>query len=259
MLMFRTVKVALWGNKCDLSISAGASNYEKNVDPVGQADLLQPHVLCDDTVNVWRLLRSLKRCDCVDIVLDNAGFELFTDLCLAEFLVSSGMACRVRFHGKLIPWFVSDVTASDWQWTLEQLATSSTAELCKLGQRWQLYLSDGVWQFSAHPFWTLPYDFASMKSAAPDLYDQLSAASVVLFKGDLNFRKLVGDLAWPTTTPFAVALRGFLPAPLCCIRTLKCDIAVGLAEGQAETVQAQQADWMITGSYAVIHFANTTL
>lgn len=248
------VQVALWGNKCDLSISAGASNYQTDVNPIAQATVLQRYVLCDDTSRIWQLLSSMKPGCCVDIVLDNAGFELFTDLCLADFLVSSGMASRVRFHGKLIPWFISDVTMTDWQWSLDQLATSSTAALCQLAQRWQQYLSDGVWQFSAHPFWTLPHDYASMKSVAPDLYDDLVTAGLVIFKGDLNYRKLVGDLAWPTTTAFSVALRGFTPAPLCCVRTLKCDLAVGLAEGQAESTRAQYADWMIDGSYAVIQF-----
>jgi len=249
------VQIALWGNKCDLSISGGASNSQTNVDVLGQVNLLEPYVLCDETSQVWNLV-SLKRQCCVDIVLDNAGFELFTDLCLAEFLISTGMASHVRFYGKQIPWFVSDVTASDWQWSLDQLTTSSSAELRTLGQRWQKYLADGVWRFSTHPFWTLPYDFAAMKSVAPDLYDDLSTADIVLFKGDLNYRKLVDDRAWPTTTPFTVALRGFSPASLCCIRTLKCDLVVGLAEGQAESAQAQHGDWMITGSYAVIQFSN---
>jgi len=251
-----TLQIALWGNKCDLSISGGASNSQTEADVVGQLSQLQACVLCDDTPLVWNHLVSLKpqRC-CVDIVLDNAGFELFTDLCLAEFLVSAGLASRVRFHGKLIPWFVSDVTASDWRWSLDQLATSSSATLRTLGARWQQYLADDVWQFSTHPFWTLPCDFAAMKSTAPDLHDDLSAADVVLFKGDLNYRKLVDDRVWPPTTPFATALRGFSPASLCCLRTLKCDLVVGLAEGQAESTQAQHADWMITGSYGVIQFS----
>jgi len=247
-------QVALWGNKCDLSISGGASNYEKGVDPIGQANVLRQNVLRDETSHVWSMLASLKPCRFVDIVLDNAGFELFTDLCLAEFLISSGTASRVRFHGKRIPWFVSDVTASDWQWSLEQLITSSAAELCQLGQRWQQYLLDEVWQFSTHPFWTLPCDYTSMKSVARDLYDNLSSADLVLFKGDLNYRKLVDDRAWPTTTPFSIALRGFSPTSLCSLRTLKCDVVVGLAEGQAESTRSQHADWMLTGSYGVIQF-----
>jgi len=250
------VQVSLWGNKCDLCFSAGDNNYETNVDPIRQAKLLQSNIVGDDdTALVWQLLESAKPHRCIDIVLDNAGFEFFTDLCLAEFLISSGTASQIRFHGKQIPWFVSDVTASDWQWTLEQLSNSSMATLCQLGKRWQQYLLDGIWQFSTHPFWTLPYDYTSMKSVARDLYDDLSAADLILFKGDLNYRKLVGDRAWPSTTSFNVALCGFSPTSLCCLRTLKCDVVVGLPEGQAESTQAQDADWMLTGSYAVIQFA----
>ncbi len=56
----------------------------------------------------------------VDVILDNAGFELVTDLVLADFLVSAGLAKQIRFHGKSIPWFVSDVTKQDFEWTIMQ-------------------------------------------------------------------------------------------------------------------------------------------
>ncbi len=49
----------------------------------------------------------------MDIVLDNAGLELYTDLVLADFLISSGLAARVVLHGKLLPWFVSDTLEED--------------------------------------------------------------------------------------------------------------------------------------------------
>ena len=37
----------------------------------------------------------------MDLVLDNAGFELVTDLCLADFLVTSGLASKVVLHAKV--------------------------------------------------------------------------------------------------------------------------------------------------------------
>ena len=77
-----------------------------------------------------------------------------------------------------------------------------------------------MWKIRRDPFWTFPHDFSEMATAAPELYEELSASKLVIFKGDLNYRKLVGDLEWPVQTSFSKALRGFRPAPLVALRTL---------------------------------------
>ena len=59
-----------------------------------------------------------------------------------------------------------------------------------------------------------------MATAAPELYEELSDSKLVIFKGDLNYRKLVGDLDWPVQTSLSKALRGFRPAPLVALRTV---------------------------------------
>uniref|UniRef100_A0A3Q3IFX5 Sugar phosphate phosphatase n=2 Tax=Monopterus albus TaxID=43700 RepID=A0A3Q3IFX5_MONAL len=252
--------VSLWGNRCDLSISAGQENAQKT-SPIDSLSSLQPFILVDDSSMVWSTLSSTQRpvqvTQCrVDIVLDNAGFELVTDLVLADFLVSSGLAREIRFHGKSIPWFVSDVTANDFQWTIRQTMAANNKWMSKSGVQWQRYLKEGVWSYQDHPFWTQPHEFCDMAADAPDLYTTLQGADLVLFKGDLNYRKLTGDRYWDHTVGFDTALRGFGPAPLCSLRTLKANVQVGLQPGQGEKLTLQDPDWMTSGKYAVIQFCS---
>jgi hypothetical protein len=65
----------------------------------------------------------------------------------ADFLLQSGLATQIRFHGKRFPWFVSDVTKKDWEWLLNTLVygqlfpQASDVELeslRRLGTRWKV-------------------------------------------------------------------------------------------------------------------------
>ncbi|XP_047429560.1 damage-control phosphatase ARMT1 [Mugil cephalus] len=260
---YKLLQVSLWGNKCDLSISAGQENSQK-ISPIDSLNSLQPFILVDDSNMVWSTLMSAQRpgqsgktaADRVDIVLDNAGFELVTDLVLADFLVSSGLVRQIHFHGKSIPWFVSDVTANDFQWTIRQTMAANHKWMSKSGFHWQSYLKEGVWLYHDHPFWTQPHEFCDMAADAPELYATLQRADLLLFKGDLNYRKLTGDREWDHTVGFDTALRGFGPAPLCSLRTLKANVQVGLQPGQGEKLTSQDPSWMTNGKYAVIQFSN---
>lgn len=59
----------------------------------------------------------------------------------------------------------------------------------------------------------------------------------MIFKGDLNYRKLVEDRKWDPTTSFEVATGGknFLPnTNFAIVRTVKADTISGLQKGLAE-------------------------
>ncbi|XP_034018467.1 damage-control phosphatase ARMT1 [Thalassophryne amazonica] len=253
----RLLQVCLWGNQCDLSISAGKDVSQKS-NCLDSLSSLQPFILVDDSNMIWSILTSPQTCGKiavrVDIVLDNAGFELVTDLVLGDFLISSGLAREIHFYGKSFPWFVSDVTARDFQWTIRQTMAANHKWLSKSGFQWQKYLKEGVWFYHDHPFWTLPHEFCDMAADAPDLYSTLQGADLLIFKGDLNYRKLTGDRAWDHTVGFGTTLRGFEPTPLCSLRTLKANVQVGLQPGQAEKLSAQDPEWMVSGKYGVIQF-----
>lgn len=258
----KLLQVSLWGNKCDLSISAGLDNSQKS-NPIDALPDLQRFILVDDSNKVWSTLVAAQGCRSsgtkrarVDIILDNAGFELVTDLVLADFLVSAGLAKQIRFYGKSIPWFVSDVTKQDFEWTIMQVLASNHKWMSASAVQWKHFMKDGTWSYHDHPFWTLPHEFCDMATDAADLYTMLQGSDLILFKGDLNYRKLTGDRIWEHTVRFDRALRGFQPAPLCSIRTLKANVQVGLQPGQAEQLSSEDPDWMTNGKYAVIQFSS---
>ncbi|EDO44083.1 predicted protein [Nematostella vectensis] len=248
------LQFCLWGNKCDLSISSGEILSGQTDKLASRIHHMKERILVDNSDEVWTQLQD-KSNGRVDFIMDNAGFEFFTDLCLAEFLVHTNLASVIYLHVKEIPWFVSDTTPHDVLWTLNQLKNSAEPALSSLGKKWSQRIEDGTFIIRQHQFWSLPNDYSDMKSLASDLYQDLSNSKLVIFKGDLNYRKLVGDRKWKPTVPYREALWGFCPAPLCALRTLKCECIVGLSEGQAERIAANEKDWMINASYAVLQYA----
>ncbi|XP_037072979.1 damage-control phosphatase ARMT1-like [Pollicipes pollicipes] len=245
--------MSLWANKNDLSITSG-EHVSQEMSPLLQLVELNRFVLINDSARVFEQLQLLRSREHVriDIVMDNAGFELFSDLCLADLLVSLNIAQSMIFHIKAIPWYVSDTTQADVQRMLQRmLAADDKAALPRLAKRWQDYIDSGLWRFEADPFWTTPLPFSRMASEASGLYTHLQAADLIIFKGDLNYRKLLGDRNWPHATRFCVSLEGFHPAPLVALRTLKADLVSGLT-AEREALTADDPRWMISGEWALV-------
>ena len=234
----------------------------ESIDTPQQAQALRTNILADHTTALWGLLEIVDRPKSegkprrFDIVLDNAGFEIFTDICLAEWFLSAGLADKIHFHCKKLPWFVSDALTKDFSWTLDTLASSADKSLSTLGQKWKERVQNGSFVVTDHSFWTTSYEYAAMKTIAPDLYEQLATSYLVFFKGDLNYRKLLADRNWLYTEDFSIALGGFQPTNVCALRTLKADLVTGLPPGVASRVASENKDWMIAGQYAVLQVHN---
>lgn len=54
------IEASLWGNKCDLSLSAGEENSQK-VDIFSQLDLLRPNIVHNDVAVLVEYILSKKR------------------------------------------------------------------------------------------------------------------------------------------------------------------------------------------------------
>lgn len=251
------MKLNLWGNRCDLSITSGKEAKTLS-SPFAAILDLDDSVLVNQIEQTYECITSGNSNDnIIDIVNDNVGYELFTDLCLADFIIREKIAKTVRFHVKAMPWFISDVNVSDFNWTLKTLRSHPDENVSQLGQRCSDYLFSGKFVLiePVHSFWTTGYEFDKMKEIDQHLYDLLSESHLIIFKGDLNYRKLLGDFNWKYTTPFQEALRNFRPSNLCSLRTIKADLICGLQSGEAENLFKHNENWMETGEYGVIQFA----
>uniref|UniRef100_A0A1I8MGX9 Sugar phosphate phosphatase n=1 Tax=Musca domestica TaxID=7370 RepID=A0A1I8MGX9_MUSDO len=259
------LKLNLWGNKCDLSLSSG-----KDVKPLENLSQLivslNTNILVDDSAAIWNCLnqqpaqqQQVADTKYVDLICDNAGFELFTDLLFGQYLLQNALAKVVRYHVKAMPWFVSDTTAQDIHKTLKYLEGHKSHVLRDFGKRCSKYFEEGAFQIAEESyFWTTPYEFYRMSEINPKLYKDLSTSSLLVFKGDLNYRKLLGDFNWNFSDDFRKCLRGFNPTRLCTLRTIKGDLLCGLKPESvkcpdlARQLSEGKNDWMFTGNYAVI-------
>lgn len=278
------MQLALWANKSDLSLNEMSADKIQSqklaINIRDSLDSLQENVLCDNMSEVWFKIQSIKsevrdimkRGDkpkqqiYIDLVADNSGYEVFVDFCLIHFL--SLLLCggqenevvKFRIHLKRMPWFVSDALKQDVDWLLKFLtASEQDSNLQAIGQKWKSFLDSNYWQLEQHKYWTLPNDYSEMQSIAPDLYSQLSESKLIIFKGDLNYRKLTGDRKWHILTPFRAALRGFMPAPLVALRTAKADIVVGIEDVNIFAKinnNELPRDWMISGDFGLIQFVD---
>lgn len=192
-----------------------------------------------------------------EMVNDNAGYEMITDFCLADFLITHGFCKKVVFNLKQIPWFVSDVTILDFRWLIRRMINNENANFKKFGIRWNKYIREKTWIIETDPFWTTPLDFTYMEEKAPHLYNRLGEAKLVIFKGDLNYRKLFGEKNWEPSTPVPVASQNFAPTRWCVLRTLKSDIICGLPKGLADELDVLEPSWLVSGDFGVIQFSET--
>ena len=241
---FRQLLLAdLWGNQADMSMwAAGDAAMPNHTDAAGQL----AHLLIDDGTAVQTLLqRPLQQ---IDFIIDNAGFELIGDLCLADYLLATDHATSVWFHLKLFPTFVSDATLIDVEATVAYLRQNDAPALQQFGERLTTYLVNGRLRLTTHPFWTSPHPLWQLPA---DLRQKLASASLTISKGDANYRRALGDAHWPFNTSFADIV-SYLPMPALFLRTCKSEVLAGLADGRAAQLDQLEEDWVRNGRWGVI-------
>lgn len=267
LLFIEMTEIALWGNATDLSLLANLTLEDlQNLQGREAIQESQRNIVDNDTDDVWEYLqRTLGQASRqIDIVLDNAGFELFTDVLYAAYLLDAGIATSVRLHTKQFPWFVSDVIPSDVESLFEHLESGECFPgreyLDQLIPRLRKFFQSGAITTTSDPFWTTPFSFHELPSKAPALFKELQDSYLVIFKGDLNYRKLTRDGLWPHTTTYEEALGPLgkqSGIKILALRTNKSDVCVGVpTQSKVDRLnkEAPGGAWIRNGKYAVVSF-----
>ncbi|MCJ1269406.1 hypothetical protein MMC22_009298 [Lobaria immixta] len=301
ILFTEMCEICLWGNATDLSLLTSLT-YE-DIQKLQGAEARKTsgkNIIVDNLPAAYDVLKKTQENQekgerRIDIILDNAGFELFVDLILAGYLLSAGLATQIVIHPKSIPWFVSDVLPADFAALLNALSDPQSfyttpsdedrnadrnadkepkalserevSDLVFLFQHWSGFHQEGKLLIRPNLFWTSAGSYWRIPGVSADLYNDLKMSELVIFKGDLNYRKLTGDAAWSPTTPFSTAI-----GPLgtnsgvrtLALRTCKADVVVGLSDGEDERLRAIEGGggdtgarkWAWSGKWAVVQFCD---
>jgi hypothetical protein len=223
---------SLWGNQADLGFRIGLTSH-----PEAEG------IVADDSAALWSALGPAAD---VILVADNAGRELLADLVLIDHLLEHDLAASVTVHVKPHPYYISDATTTDLVACLRRLAETAS----EISARLWAAMATGRINVFTHEFYCSPGSFHDMPA---DLRSVFEPASVTLVKGDLNYRRLVGDRAWPPTTPFATVV-SYFPGPVAALRTLKSDVLTGIDAAKLAELDAGGPRWRTDGSHGLIQF-----
>ncbi|KAF4589172.1 DUF89 domain-containing protein [Ophiocordyceps camponoti-floridani] len=292
LLFFELFEICLWSNATDLSLLTNLT-YEdiQKLQGAEARKASEANILINNLPAAYRLLYKAraegKKVRRVDFVLDNAGFELYVDLFLASFLLLAELATEVILRPKSMPWFVSDVVPDDFTTLLnaisdpatffqtptedEKLQDKAPAPLSEkqvndmifLFQDWAGRHAEGQLIIRPNRYWTAGGSFWRLPHEAGELHDDLKTSELVIFKGDLNYRKLTGDARWKPTTSFQQALGPMgknSGINVLSLRTCKSDVVVGLPSGKDEELRKTDGGggdsgarkWATSGKWGVV-------
>lgn len=231
---------ALWGNQADLS------NLDGQIDSSGGS---QQQLIRDDSIEAYNLLKIQPRK--VIYFLDNIGKELYFDLALMDYLLQNNLAASITVVLKNQPFFVSDVMTADFERALTVLAKVPEKSIQTLISRTRKTQQQGQLQLEAPSFLTTSRMYRQIPE---ELKAKLQAADLALLKGDVNYRRLVGDRHWEPTTPLGRAA-GYFPTAFLSLRTQKAELVVGLKQDQIDWFNEHaEPDWMTSGKWGLISF-----
>jgi Damage-control phosphatase ARMT1-like domain len=240
----RLIHLSLWGNQADLSLWPVQGEGGGKAQGGGH----ETHLAADQNAAALAQMEALDS-GRVDLLLDNFGVELIFDLLLAHALLVQNARLSVHLHVKPHPCFVSDAIPDDVKQALRWLKRDAPAWARPAAEQLEQAEQAGRMQVETHFYWASP---SPAWEAPPDLWADLGRSAFIISKGDINYRRWLGDARWPPATSLEAIIDP--PAPLLLLRVLKSDIVAGLKPGQAGQIFAGDPAWQVNGQWGLIQF-----
>jgi hypothetical protein len=182
----------------------------------------------------------------IHYVCDNTGVELAMDLCLVARLLQCTSA-TIYLHVKMMPTLVSDATKRD---VVDLLALLDMSCYRRLAAHLRALIQSHRLRIVPDLFWNGPDAMAALPARLGTMF---ARSALVVLKGDMNYRRLVGDLLGPCDIPLEQVIAEF-PAPVAVLRILKSDPLFGFNADRACTLDVEDATWRTNGKRGLIQF-----
>lgn len=192
------------------------------------------------------------------IITDNCGFELMSDILLGTYLLKTTKLTKVIYHVKKLPIFVSDTIMADVSDAIETL-NKKLKDIISYNmtddesQDGKVYICDSIPDkqlcFEENDCWHQETLFKNVEQFRTWNTDETCA--LIVIKGDLNYRRLVGDYHWKSSEPIRDKV-SYIEKPLLIIRSLKSNVILGVDE--EEKYSSNSPNWKISGQYGIIQW-----
>lgn len=225
----------LWGNKADL------------VPPTISAKKM---MIADDRSKLINFLIK-RKAERIDIIADNFGEELFFDLLFINYLFDHKLVKLVRYHVKNYPYNITDTTKQDFFWALDFLTKAKNKKIKLLADNINKLILEKKVKIITYPFTTLGLDRVKAMNVVNKQYN---GSSLLITKGDFNYRKNLGWYYWETEDSYE-EIMSYLKLPTVSFRVVKNEILVGAINKRTiNFLNKNNPNWWKNGCTGMIKF-----
>lgn len=220
------------------------------------------------------LIWSIKEETEINYLVDNSGVEFFADLTFAYVLLQMQSINNVILHINKLPVFVSDVIESDYEHMMglvekivnnidnknkEISETKQNADdnntqpgYGKALKKIQDLVKEEKIKIVSNFIWNMPTPYKELrKKDDRDVFSKPN--SILIIKGDLNYRRLVEDKNWKYNKKIENFTQ-YIECPTLVVRSIKSNLVLDFKESEYNKLQKTDKYWKENGEYGVIRF-----